>query len=411
MFEWFIDPAWGGQAWSEADSSAATSPSAPPASRPRSCSPSAPALAAESKVARTQRSKQRLLPGFARGELFATVGISHLTTSRRHLGKPVLTAEAIPGGFRLNGMSPWVTGAAAADVIVIAAMLVENDTPTDRATPHRRADRYARVTVADPLPLIGVTASSTGPVHLKSVEFSDDWLIAGPPPNVMSSGLGGEHRRLRNVDAGARPGQCRDQTFCPTKQPGAPTSPSRRPRFAPNTMAARRSAEYRPRRVRLHEGIDSSTGEQSGAAGEASGAGRGKRYGLRRRPPRRPLVPRSDVLPGVELPTTSIGRPPVRTGRNCVLMATTPAPILLAVGTVVLAAAEFRLTAVAALRRRLLEAHSAAFATGNFFTIRRRQAIKWLLHQDARFRLGQAIAIEVRALTSPRNKAHATCRP
>ena len=31
--------------------------------------------------------KERLLPGLASGELFATVGISHLTTSRRHLAQ------------------------------------------------------------------------------------------------------------------------------------------------------------------------------------------------------------------------------------------------------------------------------------------------------------------------------------
>ena len=36
--------------------------------------------------------KQRLLPALVRGELFATLGVSHLTTSRRHLAKPVLRA-------------------------------------------------------------------------------------------------------------------------------------------------------------------------------------------------------------------------------------------------------------------------------------------------------------------------------
>ncbi len=171
-------------------SSAATSPSAPPASPPRSSSRSAPAPAAASKAARTPPSNKHLLPGLARGDLFATVGISHLTTSRRHLAKPVLTAEAIPGGFRLEGMSPWVTSAAAADVIVMAAVLIENGTPTDKQLLIAVPTDAPGVTVADPLPLIGVTASSTGPVHLKSVELTEDWLIAGPLPNVMSSGLG-----------------------------------------------------------------------------------------------------------------------------------------------------------------------------------------------------------------------------
>ena len=46
------------------------------------------------------------------------------------------------------------------------------------------------LTVAEPLPLIGVSASMTGAVHLNSVEVGDAWLIAGPMPNVMTSGVG-----------------------------------------------------------------------------------------------------------------------------------------------------------------------------------------------------------------------------
>jgi alkylation response protein AidB-like acyl-CoA dehydrogenase len=45
--------------------------------------------------------------------------------------------------------------------------------------------------IAEPLALIGVTASSTGPVLLDHAEVSEEWVIAGPAPNVMSSGLGG----------------------------------------------------------------------------------------------------------------------------------------------------------------------------------------------------------------------------
>jgi alkylation response protein AidB-like acyl-CoA dehydrogenase len=119
------------------------------------------------------------------------VGISHLTTSRRHLAKPVLTAEATAGGFRLDGMSPWVTGSAAADVIVIAATLVEGGEPTDKQLLVAVPTDLPGVKIAEPLPLIGVTASSTGPVRLEGVEVSADWLIAGPAANVMTSGVGG----------------------------------------------------------------------------------------------------------------------------------------------------------------------------------------------------------------------------
>src|SRR5262249_11217680 len=40
-------------------------------------------------------------------------------------------------------------------------------------------------------PLVGLSASSTGPVYLKGAEISRDWLLAGPTPNVMQSGIGG----------------------------------------------------------------------------------------------------------------------------------------------------------------------------------------------------------------------------
>ena len=131
-----------------------------------------------------------MLPGLASGELFATVGISHLTTSRRHLGKPVLTAEAIPGGFRLNGMSPWVTGGAAADVIVLAATLVEKGEATDRQLLMAVPTDTPGLSIAEPLPLIGVSASSTGPVLLDKPKSPTNGSSPDRLPNVMSSGLG-----------------------------------------------------------------------------------------------------------------------------------------------------------------------------------------------------------------------------
>jgi len=190
VFGWFLDPMWGGSGWNEeqivrgylALSAACITTTFVLTQRTGACR--------RIEGCQNEALKQRLLPGLASGELFATVGISHLTTSRRHLSKPVLTAEAITDGFRLNGMSPWVTGGAAADVIVMAATLVEGDEVTDRQLLIAVPTNLPGVSVANPLPLVGVSASSTGPVHLNSVEVSNDWLIAGPVANVMASGLG-----------------------------------------------------------------------------------------------------------------------------------------------------------------------------------------------------------------------------
>ena len=191
VFEWFLDPAWGGQGWSDeqvvrgylALSAACITTAFIITQRTGACR--------RIEGCQNEALKQRLLPGLASGKSFATVGISHLTTSRRHLTKPVLTAEACAGGFRLQGMSPWVTGGAAADVIVMAATVVERGEPTDRQLLVAVPTDLPRIKVPEPLPLIGVTASSTGPVHLDGVEVSEDWVIAGPFANVMASGVGG----------------------------------------------------------------------------------------------------------------------------------------------------------------------------------------------------------------------------
>jgi alkylation response protein AidB-like acyl-CoA dehydrogenase len=190
VYEWFLDPAWAGQGWDEeqvargylALSAACLTTTFIVTQRTGACRRIA---GCDSLTL-----KERLLPGLVSGERFATVGISHLTTSRRHLGKPVLTATATAGGFRLDGMSPWVTGGAAADVLVIAATLAEKGEPTEQqlliAMPRERPG----LRVADPLPLIGLSASATGPVYFDGAEISNDWVIAGPRPDVMSSGIG-----------------------------------------------------------------------------------------------------------------------------------------------------------------------------------------------------------------------------
>jgi alkylation response protein AidB-like acyl-CoA dehydrogenase len=140
---------------------------------------------------RNEALKSKLLPGLVSGELFTTVGISHLTTSRRHLGRPVLAAQETANGFRLDGMSPWVTGGAAADVIVAAATIVEHGEPTDREMLIAVPKNLSGINVPPPLPLVALTASATGPVEFHGVEIGREWVISGPAANVMAGGTGG----------------------------------------------------------------------------------------------------------------------------------------------------------------------------------------------------------------------------
>jgi butyryl-CoA dehydrogenase len=129
------------------------------------------------------------LARIATGSAFTTVGISHLTTSRR-LGDQPMRATVVPGGFRLDGAMPWVTAACRADVIVTGAPLDDGRqflvaVPTDRPG----------LTVRPAFPLAAVQASCTAEVACEGVFVSDADLLAGPAPNVMThpgaAGTGG----------------------------------------------------------------------------------------------------------------------------------------------------------------------------------------------------------------------------
>jgi alkylation response protein AidB-like acyl-CoA dehydrogenase len=185
VFVWFVGAEPGGQGWSEPDllrgyvelAAACLTTTFVITQR----------VGAMQRIAAgsSQRARERLLPDLVTGRTFATVGISHLTTSRQHLMRPVLRAERTEGGFLLRGYSPWVTGAEFAQTIVLGATLDDGRQvlvalPTD--LPGVRIE---------PAPeLVALSASRTGPVHLDDVLAPDECLLAGPVYEVMKQGLG-----------------------------------------------------------------------------------------------------------------------------------------------------------------------------------------------------------------------------
>lgn len=123
--------------------------------------------------------KCRWLPDLAKGHRFATVGISHLTTSRQHVA-PAVTATPSDHGFRLSGEIPWVTGASRADVLVVGGTLADGRQiltalPTDRVG----------VTVGPALRLLSLSGSETGSITLTDVDIPYDEVLAGPLDRVV----------------------------------------------------------------------------------------------------------------------------------------------------------------------------------------------------------------------------------
>jgi alkylation response protein AidB-like acyl-CoA dehydrogenase len=128
---------------------------------------------------------RELLPALARGDGFATVGISQLTTSRQHV-KPALGARLDGDAITLDGTMPWVTGAAHADHLITGAVL-EDRRQVLLALPARREG----VTVKPPLDLMALEGSLTTEVQCAAVRIERRWLLAGPAEQVLTTGRGG----------------------------------------------------------------------------------------------------------------------------------------------------------------------------------------------------------------------------
>ena len=132
-----------------------------------------------------------LLPAIRTGEAFATVGISHLTTSRKHLSQPPLRATNRGEQWILNGYSPWVTGGAYADRLVVGAVAngVEgvSSEPLELLFAVDRHQRNVQLDAAEEL--LALSASSTGAIRFDEVVIEADRVLHGPVANVMNASV------------------------------------------------------------------------------------------------------------------------------------------------------------------------------------------------------------------------------
>ena len=185
VFEWFVPREFGGQGWSEAAvvrgylklSAACLTTTFVITQR----------SGAMSRIAASENEWVRgaLLPDLLSGRSFATVGISHLTTSRQHLSQPVMRVTERDGGFVLDGYSPWVTGAEHAEHVVIGGSFAS---PPQILVALPTNLSGVRIPAAPDL--VALTASRTGSVYCDQVFVERKWLLAGPIPDVMKQGAG-----------------------------------------------------------------------------------------------------------------------------------------------------------------------------------------------------------------------------
>lgn len=117
--------------------------------------------------------------------LVLTIGVSHLTTSRQHLGRPAVRAEPDGSQWRLNGEIPWVTAASRAVAIVTGATL-----PDSRQILALVSTRQPGVLPAPPPAMVALSGSLTAPVTLQEVVVAESQWIQPPATSVMKTGSG-----------------------------------------------------------------------------------------------------------------------------------------------------------------------------------------------------------------------------
>ncbi|GAB5441581.1 MAG: acyl-CoA dehydrogenase family protein [Fuerstiella sp.] len=163
-----------------------------------------------------EAAKEKLLPALRDGSLFATVGISHLTTSGQHLQQPLVQASETDDGFVLNGLVPWATGATRADRLVTGGTLSDG-----RQILAALPTSQPGVDVQSPVQLMALNASQTGAVKLNDVEVFAEDVLHGPVEKVMQQGTGGGAGSLgtSTLAIGATSGSLRQLSDEATRRP------------------------------------------------------------------------------------------------------------------------------------------------------------------------------------------------
>jgi alkylation response protein AidB-like acyl-CoA dehydrogenase len=127
----------------------------------------------------TMQRRTRMLNRLAKNEIWATVGIAQLTTSRQG-GPPALAARRVQGAYVLNGTIPWCTGVHQSQFIVAGAVLEDGQ----QLLLLLQRD-LSGMQMGEPMAMVALTNTLTSSLQLKNVMVEDSWVMRGPAQGVL----------------------------------------------------------------------------------------------------------------------------------------------------------------------------------------------------------------------------------
>jgi len=125
-----------------------------------------------------QALKQRTLPSMHDGTVTIAIGFSQL----RRPGPPLLRAKVVPGGFRLDGHLPWITGQSFFQDVLLAAQLPDGSAVFG-ITPFADADGPdgGTLRLSAPMRLAAMGAARTVTADLTGWHLPEDQVVFQRP--------------------------------------------------------------------------------------------------------------------------------------------------------------------------------------------------------------------------------------
>ena len=124
--------------------------------------------------------RTKLLGDLLKNDVWATVGIAQLSTSRQR-GRPALAAHRIDGGYLLNGEIPWCTGAVHSAYVVAGATLQDGQQILFVLQQGQQG-----IALAKPMHMVALNCALTSAISLENVVIDDAWLLQPPCRNPLS---------------------------------------------------------------------------------------------------------------------------------------------------------------------------------------------------------------------------------
>ncbi len=121
--------------------------------------------------------KQKYLPRTARGEILLGIGFSHV----RRPGNPIAKAFPVPGGYRLEGKIPWLTGFDFFHHFIIGATLPDGQVVYAMMPFQNREEKGGGISFSPPQKLAAMNSTNTVSASLENYFLPKEQIISLQP--------------------------------------------------------------------------------------------------------------------------------------------------------------------------------------------------------------------------------------